>query len=268
MKEARRMIIICIWFHIEFYKMQIYLEIWEGRSEIAWAWGVGVLVVGWQGHGGTKKAGKENYKGAWGNFEHDGYVQCGDGFTGSTNGKTYQTVYFKYVYFTIHQLYKNKRLWSWPSQCRTLYNVNVNDSGLLEFSLPTVWKEMIPQALPVLSAWLHQGSLIPAVISLWWSQALPISLKTWKTGKAPSWQDTQKAPVISLSESPSSVPQSQESTLTLCGCPRPACALCLLLLSALAGVQSSSPPPATWHLSSGSDSGLWVGLSDRQDFIG
>ena len=86
--------------------------------------------------------------------------------------------------------------------------------------------------------------------------------------EGPKLTDTQKAPVISLSESPSSVPQSQESTLTLCGCPRPACALCLLLLSAPAGVQSSSPPPATWHLSSGSDSGLWVGLSDRQDFIG
>ena len=192
MKEARRMIIVCIWFHIELHKMQIYLEIWESRSEVAWAWGVGVLVVGWQGQGGTEKAGKENYKGPWGNFEGEGYVQCGDGFMVSTNVKTYQTVYFKYVYFTIRQLYKNKRLRSWPSQCCTLYNVNVNDSSLLEFSLPTVWKEMIPQALHVLSAWLHQGSLIPAVVSLWWSQALPISLKTWKTGKAPSWQPLRR----------------------------------------------------------------------------
>lgn len=67
-------------------------------------------MVGWQGQGGTEKAEKENYKGPWGNFEGEGYVQCGDGFTVSTNVKTYQTVYFKYVYFTIRQLYKNKRL--------------------------------------------------------------------------------------------------------------------------------------------------------------
>ena len=86
--------------------------------------------------------------------------------------------------------------------------------------------------------------------------------------EGPGLTATQKAPVILLSESPSSVPQSQESTLTLCGRLRPACVLRLLLLSAPAGVWPSSPPPATWHLSSRSDSGLWVGLSDRQDLTG
>ena len=92
------------------------------------------------------------------------------------------------MYSTIRQLYKNKRLGSRPRQCYML-----SDSGLLEFSLPTVWKETTPQALAVLSAWLHQGALDPAVITVCDDpQGLSISLKTWKTGKAPSWQPPRR----------------------------------------------------------------------------
>ena len=71
----------------------------------------------------------------------------------------------------------------------------------LSSHFPLCKKRWFQRPFQLCSFGWRQGSLVPAVISLWQHQELSVSLRTWLKGNVPSWLGSSDDPVLPESSS-------------------------------------------------------------------